>query len=101
MATPNATRTANETQRRFWRAHDRMTAARVPEGDRDRDAPTAPATVGGYYPRATKSGRPAWARIEWRDGQPSELHCTYDPSAERLVDELVIAGADPFWQDGR
>jgi hypothetical protein len=93
-------RAETEIQRRFWRAHDRMIAARVPEGDRDHSAPTEPVTVGGCYPRATKSGRPAWARIEWRGGQPTELWCTYEPDAERAADDLVLAGADPLWQRG-
>jgi hypothetical protein len=88
-------------QCRFWRAEDRMMAARVPEGDRDRSAPTEPVTVGGYYPAPTKSGRPAWARIEWRNGRMHETHCTYDPDTEKRVDDLVIAGADPFLVDQR
>lgn len=76
-----------------------MRAARVPEADRDRDAPTEPVTVDGYYPAPTKSGRPAWRRILWNGGRTHEAHCTYDPDAERAANDLVIAGADPFWQD--
>lgn len=88
--------TNTNLQSRFWRALDRAKAARVPEGDRDRDSPTGPVTAGGYYDAPTKSGRPAWARIEWRDGSPREVHCTYSPDAERAVNDLVIAGANPF-----
>lgn len=91
-------RVPTEIQRRFWRAEDRMLAARVPAGDRDGESTLEPVTVSGYYAVSTKSGRPAWARIEWSNGRHSESHCTYDPAAERVADELVIAGADPLWR---
>lgn len=92
-------REPNDLQHRFWRAEDRMRAARVPDADRDREATTDPVTVSGYYPAPTKSGRLAWSRIEWHNGQPKETHCTYDPGAERRANDLVIAGADPLWKD--
>lgn len=90
-------RVETEIQRRFWRAHDRMMAARVPAGDRDGESTLDPVTVDGYYRVATVSGRAAWARIEWRAGFPKETYCTYDPDVERAADALVNAGADPLW----
>lgn len=94
-----AIKPVTELQRRFGRAHDRMMSARVPAGDRDGESTLEPVTISGYYAVATKSGRPAWARIEWRNGQAVETHCTYDPDAERAANDLVIAGADPLLRD--
>ena len=56
-------------------------------------------TVGGYYRVPTKSGRAAWAYFVWGNGFSKELHCTYDPEAEKVANDLVIAGADPLWKD--
>lgn len=97
MTTATQARIPTEIQRRFWRAEDRMLAARVPDADRNGPG-REPVAVSGYYEVPTVSGRPAWAYYAWTDGRCSERHCTYNTHAEQAVVDLIVAGADPLWR---
>lgn len=60
---------------------DAAHAAHVPDSDRDGPG-SEPVTVSGWYEVPTVSGRRAWQRYDWRDGQCVQGVCTYDLCAE-------------------
>jgi hypothetical protein len=98
MSNTATTSAVSDLQLKFFRALERMRSNEVPESDRNGGS-LEPVTVGGWYEVPTKTGRQAWARYVWFDGQLVESHCTYNFEHYKRADELVTLGADPFAKD--
>lgn len=70
-----------ELEHRMEDAREVAIALRVPDSDRMGPG-REPVTVSGWYEVPTLSGRHAWQRYDWRDGQVVDGSCTYSIHAE-------------------